>query len=490
MSKQSAVDYDLIIIGGGPGGYHAAQLAAADGHSVVLIEREAVGGTCLNWGCIPTKTLLNIAKQISYSKQMTARGLAGALEYRHQAALQWKDTVVATLHGHVTAMLKRGKVTVINGSAQLEEISAHKKTVRVIDSSGDVGGDTKKSAVAVQKGTASKKSGACYTATNLIIANGVESFIPPIAGLADSGAMTSREILSLDAIPQQLAIIGGGVIGIEFASLFSQLGSSVTVFEALTEILPMMDNETVRILKEELVSEYGVRFLCSATVTEVGKQTVHYTAADGTTGSCPFDALLVSVGRRAELASFADAGLAVTKSSIVVDEQLRTNIPGVYAIGDIAGSFQLAHVAYRMAEVAVDAISGRSSRMRYHAVPMVVYSHPELASCGVTEAAAEDAGRPAVAASLPIAVSGRAIAEHGATVRGLCKIVADASDGTVLGIHLVAPMASEIISTAAVILETELRVQELAEIILPHPTVGEVLRNVSALLARKIKKAS
>ena len=465
-------EYDIIIIGGGPGGYHAAHVAAGRGSSVLLIEREALGGTCLNWGCIPTKTLLNVAKHAAHGEKLTAMGLSGAQTYTHTRALEWKDEVVQILQGHVQSMLKKDKVMVVVGDARIQHLSADTKTVVV--SGGDSGGGNNDTA---------------YSAKHIILAGGVESYIPPIAGLDSAGARTSRDILSVEQVPRNLAIIGGGVIGIEFASLFAQLGSAVTIFEAMPEILPMIDANSVQTLKQILQTEQGIQFFCNTTVERIEKQSVMFSSADGTHDACPFDELLISVGRRTDLSPFADMGLAVSRTGIVVDEHTMTNIPGVYAIGDIAGSFQLAHVAYRMAEVAVDAIHGGRSSMRYHAVPMVVYTNPELASCGLTAAQAKEQGRDIVAASLPIAVSGRAVAEYGADVNGVCTIIADRHTATILGIHIVGPTASEIISTAAVILEAELRVHELAEIIFPHPTVAEVIHSVCAVLLRTMERA-
>lgn len=457
--------YDLIVIGGGPGGYHAAHVAAHRGKKVLLVEKEALGGTCLNWGCIPTKTLLNIAKHFSYSKNLEDMGLTSTPQYNHTHALKWKNDGIKILQNGVQNMLKKSKVTVGIGEAYIESVSADKKIIKIIND------DTS------------------YSTENIILAGGVESYIPPIPGIETANVLTSKEILSMNEIPQKLVIVGGGVIGVEFASLFAQLGSTVTVFESMPEILPMMESDSVRILRKTLEAKQGVEFHCHTTVEKIEKQKVFFIASDGKKDTRSFDNLLISVGRKTDLSTFANVGLDTSTTGVVVDEHMMTNIPGVYAIGDITGMLQLAHVAYRMAEVAVDAITGRQSRMRYNAVPTVIYTNPELASCGLTEAQSTEQGRHIITASLPITTSGRAVVEYGPDIKGSCKIIADKQSSVILGIHIVGPMASEIISSAAVIIEAELRVQELAEIIFPHPTVGEILHNVSMILLHKIQIA-
>lgn len=467
-------EYDVMIIGGGPGGYHAAGLAAEAGKKVLLVEKEALGGTCLNWGCIPTKTLLNLAKQCSYADELSTMGVTSQATYTHEVALRWKEKVVSALQSGVQAMLKKGKVNIVEGEAQIQSLSATQKSIEV----------TKNDASVEQ-----------FSGKHLIIASGVESVIPPIHGIESAEVLTSKDILSIAQLPKNLSVIGGGVIGIEIASLFVQLGSQVTVVEALPQILNNTEEESVKILQKVLEGQ-GITIHSGATVKAVQKNQLKIVDAQQHESTIPFDALLVSTGRKTNLDKFKSLGIDVSAQGIIVDDTMQSNIPNVYAIGDVAGSYQLAHVAYRMAEVAIGNIlaseTGASTthtpKMRYNVVPSVVYTNPELASCGLTEAQAKETMSDVISASLPIVMSGRVIAEHGIKAKGYCKIIANKANGKILGIHLVSPMASEIISTASVILEAELSVSALTEIIFPHPTVGEILHNVSLALQHKMNQ--
>ena len=455
-------NYDVIVIGGGPAGYSAASLLAQEGKNVLLVEKSAVGGTCLNVGCMPTKTLLNIAKYYNKTKELQKMGLDGSWIYQHDVAMDWKKKALKTLRSGVENLLKSSKVTVKFGEAQIQHLTPNEKIV-LVDSTP-------------------------YSAEYVLIASGLESTIPSISGIEGANPLTSTEILSISKVPSKLAIIGGGFIGIEFACIFSQLGSKVTVFEALPEILPAADKDCSQLLREIFTTNYGVDFHLNARISEFKNNTVIFSSAENKQSSLEFDTLLVSTGRKTKLEIFKQLGLDTTAVGIVVDKGMQTNIPQVYAIGDVVGTSQLAHSATRMAEVAVENILGNTSYMRYNAIPSVVYTDPELAGCGLTEHHAKEKGIEIVSASLPIIMSGKVVIEHGTTAKGLCKIIAEKNTGKILGMYFVGPMASEIISTAVVILEAQLRIQELVEMIFPHPTVGEIIHSVSKILLKKIKQ--
>jgi dihydrolipoyl dehydrogenase len=440
MSKQ----YDLIVIGAGPGGYVAAERAGAAGLDVLIIEKEEMGGECTNWGCIPTKSLLAGAKHYVHAKESERFGVtASDVVYDLGRAMAWKNETVETLRSGIAFLMKKNKVEVLKGEAVLNS-----------DRSVTAGSGR-------------------YRADNILIASGSSAAVPPIPGADGANVVTNRGILSINKLPGKLAVIGGGVIGVEFASYFASVGVEVTVIEMMDEILPLMDAEFAKAMRRAVK---GVRFVTSAKVIGIGERSVRY-EEKGVSREIEADLVLLSVGRKPNLEGFGGAGLDIGKTGIKVDEKMRTNLPGVFAAGDVTGTSLLAHSASRMGEVAVNTILGREDRMRYNAIPWAVYTLPEAAGCGLTEKEALEKSIPVRTATVQLRANGRFLAEHGKREPGMCKVLVHADKRTLLGVHLMGASASEIIPVAAAMIEAELRVEEIKEIIFPHPAVAEVIRD-------------
>ncbi len=452
--------YDLAIIGGGPGGYVAAGRAGAAGLSVVLFEKKELGGVCLNEGCVPTKTLLYSAKVFDYSRHAADYGVkvdGSSIDFG--AIFDRKEKVIRKLVGGVKAQMRGAKVEVVSGEAVIESRTAEGITIK----SGE----------------------ASYQARNLLICSGSEAVVPPIPGLREglgTTVVTNREILSLDKQPKSLVIIGGGVIGMEFASFFNSIGTKVTVVEMLPKILGPLDDEISAMLQAQYEKK-GVEFHLSCKVVGVEGNDVVYEDPQGKSCRATGDKILVSVGRRANIQGIGLENIGVELAlnpagrpyGIKVDEKMRTNVPGVYAAGDVTGFSMLAHTASREGEVAVNNILGKADHMRYNAVPGVVYTNPEVAGVGVTEAEAAKKGLDYKVIKLPMAFSGRFVAEneHG---EGLCKIIVGKQYHEVLGVHMLGNPCSEIIQSGCIAIENEMTVEQLKEVIFPHPTVSEIIK--------------
>jgi len=442
------MSYDIIIIGAGPGGYVMAERAGHRGKKVLLIEKGHLGGVCLNVGCIPTKTLLNSAKHYVHAKEAPDFGVTtGEVKFDLSKAMAWKQEVVETLRGGVGFKMKKNKVEVIKGEASL----LGPGRIQV--------GET------------------VYEGDNVVIATGGRPFIPPIPGSDQPHVMTSNEILSIEKMPASLVVIGGGVIGVEFASFFSSLGVKVDVIEMLDEIIPFMDRGQAGKFRMALKGKVDFRLGCR--VDAIDGHDVKYTTASGEQKSINADIVLMSVGRIPNLENMGleEAGLDFDRNGIRTDEQQRTNLPNVYAIGDVTGKSQLAHSASRMGEVALNTICGQRDRFRTNAIPWVVYSLPEIAGCGLTEEQAKQAGHAVESVTLPMTMSGRFLAENGKRGPGSVKVIKDADTDVLLGVHMFGGICSEIIWGVAAMIEAELRIKDIQEIVFPHPTVGEVIRD-------------
>lgn len=448
--------YFLAIIGGGPAGYTAAEKASKAGKDVILFEQNALGGTCLNVGCIPTKSLLYGAKQYYNATHAQKYGVAAENVTFDFAAMQKRKTIVVRkLVAGIKARLNNDHCTVVNGVAV---VISHQPSVVSLQCNGET-----------------------YEAENLMICTGSTNFVPPIPGIKDNPAVwDSTDALAATELPKSVIIVGGGVIGMEFATLYHELGVPVTVIEAMPSILPNLDPEVVQILLDKY-RKAGINILTSTKVESIDGNTVSISSSTSST-SLTSDKILVSVGRRANLQGLeALNGLELERGAIKVDGFCRTNLPNVYACGDVTGKIMLAHVAAHQAEVAVSRLLNdpmvNVPMVNYLAIPSVVYTNPEIASVGLTENQAADMGVTTEIRKLPMTFSGRFMAENEGET-GLCKLILDAEKQTVLGVHCIGNPCSEFIAAASCAVSKGYTVAEMQQVVFPHPTVSEILHEV------------
>lgn len=445
---------DLLIIGGGPAGYVAAERAGDAGLKVVLFERIAMGGVCLNEGCIPTKTLLYSAKMYENALHGESYGVLGEnIRFDYGKMISRKKKVVRKLVLGVEGKMKSNKVEVVKGEAFIK--SRSNEGIEVVCN------DEK------------------YIGKNLLICTGSESSVPPIPGLKEAGdiIVTNREILDMTERPESLVVIGGGVIGMEFASFYNSLGTKVTVIEMLPEIIGGMDPEMSTMLRQ-IYTKKGIEFNMNSKVVKVDGNKVEF-EKDGKTHTVEGDKILLSVGRRpiTQGLGLENIGVELFRNGIKVDEKMRTNVPGVFAAGDVTGFSLLAHTASREGEVVVNNLTGRPDIMRYNAIPSVVYTNPEVAGVGETEESAKAKGIAYKVAKLPMAYAGRFVAENEGG-SGLCKVIIGEKYGEVIGVHMLGNPSSEIIYGACMAIEQEMTLKEMQEVVFPHPTVSEILKEV------------
>ena len=461
----------VIIIGAGPGGYETALLAAKRGVEVVLIESGHVGGTCLNEGCIPTKAFCKNAEVLDGLREAETFGVTGlTYGFDFKAVAARKNAVVEQLRGGVEGLLGHKLITLVRGKASFKD--AH--TV-VVTSSPVMSSEVETSE---------------YSADYIIIATGSVSASLPIPGADLPGILTSREILDLEEVPQRLCVIGGGVIGLEFASVFRSFGSEVTVLEYFKEILPRFDSDLSKRLKQSL-GKRGIEINTQAQVTAIeeadGVYKVSFTRK-GKEEVVEADKVLMAVGRKANVGSLnlADIGLEFTPRGIVVDEKtMQTNIPHIYAVGDINGKMMLAHAATFQGIVALDHIMGVENGIDLSVMPAAVFTSPEAASVGMTEEDCKEAGIPIKALKSFFRANGKAVT-MGET-DGFCKIIvaAEPKEGTespyepgrILGCHLYGPHASDIVQEACALITRKSTLKEFEDIIHTHPTLTEVLQS-------------
>jgi len=446
--------YDLIILGGGPAGYNAAERAGHAGLKTLVIEERALGGVCLNEGCIPTKTLLYSAKIYDYAKHGPDYGVTfGSASIDHGFVVERKNKVVKQLVSGVGAKLKKSGVEVVKATATIKERNA--------------------------EGFVVVAEGKEYVGKQLLICTGSSAAVPPIDGLKESlasgYALTNREVLDLKELPKEIVIVGGGVIGLEMASYFNSVGAKVYVVEMMNKIAGPVDSEISTMLQKEYAAR-GVEFILGAKVVSIKDKSVSY-EKDGKITTIKSDYALVSIGRRPRTAGLGceNIGLVLERGAIVTNEYGKTNVPGVWAAGDVNGKSMLAHTAYREGEVCINNILGKKDRINYNSIPSVIYTNPEVACVGETADTVKAKGLDASVQTVTLKYSGRYIAEneHG---NGVLKIIVDNKHHNVVGLHMIGSYASEMIYGAAMMVETEMRVSDIQKLVFPHPTVCEVIR--------------
>lgn len=442
--------YDVAIIGGGPAGYTAAERAAQGGLSTILFEKNALGGVCLNEGCVPTKTLLYSAKTYDNIKHASKYAVkAENPSFDLPKIIARKNKVVKKLTAGIRMKMTEHGVVMVTAEACIQGRAAD--------------------------GTITIAAGEeLYEAANLLICTGSETVIPPIPGLAETEYWTSREALQSKELPASLVIIGGGVIGMEFASFFNSLGVEVHVVEMLDKILGPMDRELSEMLQAEYAKR-GIKFYLSHKVTGVHGTEV-FVEKDGETFTLHGDKVLLSVGRRPVTKGFGLEILApeTFRNGVKVNEYMQTSLPNVYACGDITAFSLLAHTAVSEAEVAVDHLLGKSRPMSYKAIPGVVYTNPEIAGVGKTEEELQAEGISYTVKKIPMAFSGRFVAEN-EMWNGVCKLILS-EDETLIGAHMLGNPASELIVIAGIAIEKGMKSDELKSFVFPHPTVGEIIK--------------
>lgn len=471
MPHSTDHDADIVIIGSGPGGYVAAIRAAQLGGNVVCVEKDPQGwgGVCLNWGCIPTKTLIASAERLRAAKEAGRVGVqVGDVSYDFGQIMARKNKVVQTLRGGVQSLLKSNKVRQIVGIGRMKDRNAVEVTMA--DGSTEL-----------------------VRTRNIIIATGSEPILPPIPGLEGEGIWTSNEALTAESVPGRLLVIGAGAVGLEFAFIFNALGASVTVVEMMPEVLPLADADVARELRKSLTKQ-GIAFHLDSKVTVVKRLPDGLSATvEGPKGATEIgcDVVLVGVGRRPVTrdTGVEAVGVEVTRQGITVNERMETSVPGIYAIGDVTGKFQLAHVASHQGIVAAENAMGHPATMSYRAVPSPVFTEPELATVGMTEKQAREAGYDVAIGTFPFRPLGKAMAMD--QQEGLVKVVAEKKYGEVLGVHIVGPHASDLVHEAVVAIELEATVDELKNLIHGHPTLPEAImeaaRDVQGMSIHKMR---
>jgi dihydrolipoamide dehydrogenase len=443
------LNYDIVILGGGPGGYVAAIRCSQLGLKTALIEKETLGGVCLNWGCIPTKALLKNAKVLQDMKRASFYGIKGVdidnLQPDWHVMLQRKDRIVRQLTNGVSQLLQRNDVTVYHDNGFFID----KNTLLV--------GEEK------------------LTAPMYIIATGARPQKPNIPGLEDGVergfVITSKEVLTLPELPSHLVILGGGVIAVEYAALFNALGIRVTMIQRSGNILRDIESEMSALLARHL-KDHGVTIQTNAQITEIGEGIVRY-KHNGTEEIIKCDRVLLSLGMQSNLESLEALHLKTDNGNLATNEKMETSEPHIYAIGDVNGKYRLAHVASAEGLVAAENAAGGDTKLDYRIVPFCIYSYPEIASVGLTAEEAISQGFDVKESKFPLSANGKALAE-GESI-GFIKVVAEKKYGEILGTHIIAAHATDMISEAVISMQLEGTAYDVAKAIHPHPTLSEIV---------------
>lgn len=453
-------NYDVIIIGSGPGGYVAAIKAGQNNLKVAVIEKEAIGGVCLNWGCIPTKALLKSAKV--YTEILNAKEYGIDIDSYENIKPNWtsivkrKDRIVKRLTGGVKMLLEKNNVDIYNGEGEI----LNKNEVKVNDE--------------------------ILKTKNIILATGSSPIIPPIPGINEAHKsgflMTSKEMLSINQIPKKLIIVGGGVIGIEFATIFNSFNTEVTIIEREKEILTNIDDD-IREAMLKILKKAKIEILTEATVTGIDEKKVIYKTVSGEEKTINTDRVLLSVGMKSNNESFKNLNLKMGKNFVIVNDQMQTSIPNVYAIGDVNGKMMLAHVASHQGLIAIEHIQGKTEKINYDQIPSVIYSFPEVAQIGITEKIAKTKGIDYLVSKFPLQANGKALSAN--EKDGFIKIIASKPYNEIIGVHILADNASDLISEALMTMKLEGTANEIASSIHPHPTISEIYNEAALGIIEK-----
>lgn len=450
-----AKEYDLVVLGGGPAGYPAAIRASQLGAGVCLIEKGPLGGTCLNWGCIPTKTLHGLAHLIEQAGQGERLGAEGSIRPEAESLFEHKREVVSSLVGGIERLIEKRNIDLVRGTGRL------------------IGpGEIDVEGVGLIKGKA------------LLVATGSSEAILPGLEFDGEKILNSTDILDLGRIPESLIVVGGGVIGCEFASIFNALGSRVTIIEMLPSIIATEDAQIVRFLQTFFKKKgIGLKLRTKVEEAETSNSGVACKLESGE--EIEAELLLVSVGRRPNIAGIGleELGVETGSGGIVVNDRMETNVEGLYAAGDVTGGLLLAHVATREGIVAAENALGGSSRVDYSAMPSTIYTLPEVSRVGLTEEQAKELGTAIVTGRFPFAANGKAkgLGEE----EGFVKWVASKEDGRLLGLHIIGPQATELLAAGIIAVERGMTADEFGAAVFPHPTLSESLAEAAEAIHGK-----
>lgn len=453
--------YDVVIVGGGPGGYVAALRAAHYGKRTALVEADHLGGTCLNRGCIPSKTLLKHTEIIEGIEKAKDWGIkVDNLTFSLKDMFARKDNVIATLRGGIEHLLKTGNIDVYNGYGT---IHANKKvTVQTANDTKQISGE------------------------KIIIATGSQPVVPPIEGIDSVNFHTTDSIFDIEEIPQSIVIVGGGVIGVEMANIFASLNTKVTIVELSDRIIPTEDEDASKTLLKSLKKK-GIKVLTKYQVksvenSESGKE-ISIVSKQGKTDTLITEELLLAVGRKPNLSAVAELNLKMNGRTIAVNDYLETSIKGYFAIGDVIGGLQLAHVASAEGLTAIENIDGAKEKMNYKVMPRCIYTNPQVASVGMTETELKEKGINYKVNKYSFSGNGKALASG--DTEGFSKVIIDEKYGEILGVVMVGAHVTEMIGQPSAYMYLEGTVDELAEMVQPHPSLSEVLMESANVLIGK-----